>query len=65
MIRIAVCSICCKTKKENLLLFGKNICRDCESKLTQSDVGHLMYDFYIRKIGNILTAAVNQQQSMR
>ena len=64
MIRIAVCSLCLKTKKENLMLFGKNICEDCEAELTQSSTEDLSYDLYVKKMKEVLTAPSKQDKNM-
>lgn len=64
MIRIAVCCLCLKTKKENLMLFGKNICQDCEAELTQSSTEDLSYDLYVEKMKDVLTAPSKEDKNM-
>jgi hypothetical protein len=61
MIHVAVCSICLKTKKENLMLFGKNICEDCEALLTQSSIEDISYDLYVDKIKDILMVSSKRE----
>lgn len=54
MIRVMVCSICNKSKRENIILLGKNICGECEAKLVKAKVEDMAYRLYLDGIKQIL-----------
>jgi hypothetical protein len=53
MIRIMKCSICSDMKRENLILFDKNICNDCEEKMIKANYDDIMYQLYMDRIKHI------------
>jgi len=57
MIRIMPCRICNKPKKENLLLFGSNICAECEGRLVKAEADDTSYHIYMDGIKRILAGS--------
>ncbi|HHY81750.1 MAG TPA: hypothetical protein GX505_03600 [Clostridiales bacterium] len=64
MVELMECSICCKPKKENLILLGKNICSECEERIVQSNAGDLSYSVFLEKIKDILRTAGSKEPSI-
>ncbi len=60
MIRVMVCSICKETKRENLILFGNNICTECEGNLVKLKVEDVTYRLYMDEIKQILTTTAKE-----
>lgn len=64
MIRIVQCDICSKQKKENLMLLGRNICKECEIGLIQSNARDSYYPVYLEKMKGIMRLAKNNEASI-
>ena len=64
MIRIMKCDICLKQKRENLMLLGRNICKECEIGLIQSDARDSCYPVYLKKMKDIMRLAKNNETSI-
>ncbi|HHU77535.1 MAG TPA: hypothetical protein GXZ29_01420 [Clostridiales bacterium] len=65
MIRTAECIMCCLPKRENLILLGRNICKECEQKLMKCDAGDECYPFYLEKMKNIIKPAYYKETGIR
>jgi hypothetical protein len=59
MIRIVKCDICFKQKKENIMLLGKNICKECEIGLIESNADDPHYPVYLDKMKDIVKLAID------
>lgn len=64
MIRIVQCDICLKQKRENLVLLGRNICKECEFGLLQCNARDSCYPVYLEKMKDIIKLAKNNETSI-
>lgn len=60
MIRILVCSLCKKHRREHLVLFGRNICRECEAFLIHTQADDDAYRRYMEEMKEILSGAAKE-----
>ena len=65
MTRIVQYAICSGPKKENLMLLGRNICKDCEKGLVQISVDDWCYPMYLEKMKEIVKPADIKETSLR
>ena len=61
MIRIMECSICTKVKKVNLILFDRNICTECETRMVNAKVEDTSYHLYIDRIKDIISTSISEK----